>query len=115
MVDTHGRIEFTTGDLANMLGYPVKQMAGMRMDALLPAPFSAMHTKWLKSQPDAVPAISCRAGTVVSMLSAGNVHVPVRIRVAGHEDHGSLRHVVRVRRLGCSKLLLCLVGRPGSA
>jgi hypothetical protein len=48
VVDTHMRIKFAAGGVAQMLGYPMRKLTSMRLDQLLPPPFNTMHAKWLK-------------------------------------------------------------------
>lgn len=48
VVDVHMRVKFAAWGVALMLGHTMAQMAGMRLNQLLPPPFSAMHAKWLR-------------------------------------------------------------------
>ena len=96
MTDTHGSITFATWDMAAMLGYPVKKLLKTKLEALLPPPYNAMHSRWLRDPPPTVPPTSCRAGAVVHMRTSANVQVPVKLRVHQQEENSQTKHIVRV-------------------
>ena len=46
--DPYANIVFSTWDVSAMLGYPFKKFNQLKLDALMPPPYNAMHGKWLK-------------------------------------------------------------------
>lgn len=99
VTDLHGHIRFANRELAVMLGYSVDELMQIKLDALIPSPFNAMHTtKWLRHYPPTVPAASCRAGSVVHLAARSGVQVPVRLEVRQQEGAAEgTRHVVVVK------------------
>ncbi|GLI62827.1 hypothetical protein VaNZ11_005578, partial [Volvox africanus] len=104
VVDPKGAVTFATWDVAAMLGYPLKKFLHMRLEQLLPPPFSKMHIKYLRNQTVVIPPTSCRAGRVVHLLSNNGSAVPVRLHVSSQDDptSGQAKHVVQVRKMDSS-------------
>jgi nitrogen-specific signal transduction histidine kinase len=51
MVVSHkGRIMYATAALASLLGFPSKQLTSMDLQSIIPAPYSQLHTGFLKVQ-----------------------------------------------------------------
>ncbi len=48
VVDSHMRVKFAACGVAQLLGYPMRKLATMRLDQLLPPPFNTLHAKWIK-------------------------------------------------------------------
>ncbi|KXZ46877.1 hypothetical protein GPECTOR_40g611 [Gonium pectorale] len=48
VVDNHMRLRFASLGVAAMLNYPMRRLAGMRLDELLPPPYNTLHAKWLR-------------------------------------------------------------------
>ncbi|GIM08632.1 hypothetical protein Vretimale_12650 [Volvox reticuliferus] len=101
VVDHRGGLTFATWDLAAMLGYPLKKLLKMKLEQLLPQPFSTMHGRFLRDQPIVLPAVSCRAGSVVHLVNSNGAHVHVRLKITpkAHDHSGHLSHVVQVSRV----------------
>lgn len=51
----------------------------------------------VQDAPPSYPITSCRAGTVVNLVSSTNQAVPVRIQLSQREEPSGLKHVTRVR------------------
>jgi len=98
--DSSGALQFITHDVATMLGYTVKKAMTLRLDALIPAPYNLMHSKWIKDQPAQIPSTSCRSGTVVFLQSSTSVQCPVKLTISSLEDREGMKHVVRVAKVG---------------
>ncbi|KAG2445381.1 hypothetical protein HXX76_000003 [Chlamydomonas incerta] len=80
--DTHMRLKFASLEVALLLGYSTRQLAGgMKLDTLLPPPFNTLHQRWVKDVPQEVKAGSCRSGVVVHLLAETGAQVPVRLAV----------------------------------
>ncbi|KXZ48850.1 hypothetical protein GPECTOR_25g435 [Gonium pectorale] len=107
-VDSHMRIRFASCEVAQLIGYPLRSLAGMKLSQLLPQPYSTLHAKWLKDPPHAVPPGSCRSGATVHLLSETGVQVPVQIKVktvysdavaAAAAGAAGTLHIVQVTKL----------------
>lgn len=48
VADHRGRIAFVTSKLCQMLGYSVKTLTNMDLQAILPPPFAQLHVGWMK-------------------------------------------------------------------
>ena len=48
VVDTHMRMRFCSAGVSTLLGFPMRKLATMKLDQLLPAPYNTLHAKWLK-------------------------------------------------------------------
>ncbi|GIL69223.1 hypothetical protein Vretifemale_180, partial [Volvox reticuliferus] len=101
VVDHRGGLTFATWDLAAMLGYPLKKLLKMKLEQLLPQPFSTMHGRFLRDQPIVLPPVSCRAGSGVHLVNSNGAHVHVRLKITpkAHDHSGHLSHVVQVSRV----------------
>jgi PAS domain-containing protein len=53
VADYRGQISFATSGIAKILGYPPRDMLRLNISALMEAPFSYMHAKWLAVRPPA--------------------------------------------------------------
>ncbi|KAG2432252.1 hypothetical protein HXX76_009170 [Chlamydomonas incerta] len=117
VVDTHMRIRFASLGVSALLGYPPRKLAGggggggggcMKLDALLPPPYSTMHAKWLRDPPHTVASTGCRAGKVVTLLNDAAVQVPVRIKVSAANPDGAgvntSLHVIQVDRVSTEEI-----------
>ncbi len=96
VLNDSGNVTFATIDLAITLGYPLKTFLKMSLSQLMPPPVCSMHAKWLVDAPPSHPPTSCRAGTVVNMLSATNQLVPVRLKLSQREEQSGLKHICRI-------------------
>ncbi|GFR49211.1 hypothetical protein Agub_g11126, partial [Astrephomene gubernaculifera] len=108
VVDSHMRIRFTSHGLPALLGFTTRKLAGMRLDQLLPAPYGALHAKWLRDPPVAIPPTSCRTGRVVHMLTENGVNLPVRVAIRtapASTDVGMTLYVVQVERVPLEEML----------
>ncbi|KAG2431591.1 hypothetical protein HYH02_013284 [Chlamydomonas schloesseri] len=82
VTDTHMRLKFASLEVALLLGYTMRQLAGgMKLDALLPPPFNTLHQRWVKDVPHEVKPGSCRSGVVVHFLAETGAQVPVRLAI----------------------------------
>ncbi|KAG2493141.1 hypothetical protein HYH03_008565 [Edaphochlamys debaryana] len=102
--DTHMRIKFASADMALMLGYPMRKLATMRLDQLLPPPYDALHAKWVKDPPAVVQPFGCRAGVVVNMLTESGGQMPVKIRVKTLETTDQTRGAVTLYIVQATKV-----------
>ncbi|PNW74156.1 hypothetical protein CHLRE_13g587550v5 [Chlamydomonas reinhardtii] len=105
VVDTHMRLRFCSVGISTLLGFPLRKLATMKLDQLLPAPYNTMHNKWIKESGTAaneIPPTSCRAGKVVHLLNENNSQVPVKIKIhtVTADDGASTQHVVQVSKVG---------------
>lgn len=49
VTDTRGRIQFASGPMAAMVGYPVKTLTdGMTLGGLMPPPYAQLHAQFMK-------------------------------------------------------------------
>ncbi len=96
VLNDSGNVTFATVDLAITLGYPLKTFLTMSLIQLIPPPVCSMHAKWLVDAPPTYPPTSCRAGTVVNMLSATNQFVPVRLKLSQREEQSGLKHICQI-------------------
>ncbi|GLI62751.1 hypothetical protein VaNZ11_005490, partial [Volvox africanus] len=82
-------------------GYSLKSFLKMKLEQLLPQPFSTMHGRLLRDQPILLPPVSCRAGSVVHFVNSNGANVHVRLKItAKDDDHGEhVRHVVQVSKV----------------
>ncbi|KAG2441028.1 hypothetical protein HXX76_003881 [Chlamydomonas incerta] len=110
VVDTHMRMRFCSAGVSTLLGFPMRKLATMRLDQLLPPPYNTLHAKWLKD-PTATPAVtSCRSGRVVHLLNENGNQVPVRIKVrsttgaGGQQQDGMALYVVSMDKVGADEL-----------
>ncbi|KAG2443202.1 hypothetical protein HYH02_009279 [Chlamydomonas schloesseri] len=102
VVDQHLRLRFCSVGISTLLGFPLRKLATMKLDQLLPPPYNTMHGKWIKDTSTNIPPTSCRAGKVVHLLNENSSQVPVKIKirtVAG-EDGVSTLQVVQVDKVG---------------
>ncbi|GIL48858.1 hypothetical protein Vafri_5291 [Volvox africanus] len=104
VVDHRGALTFATWDLAAMLGYSLKSFLKMKLEQLLPQPFSTMHGRFLRDQPITLPPVSCRAGSVVHFVNSNGANVHVRLKITAKDDDrgGHLHHVVQVSKVDVS-------------
>ncbi|KAG2497227.1 hypothetical protein HYH03_004816 [Edaphochlamys debaryana] len=102
VVDTHMKIRFASCTMATLLGFPMRKLATMRLDQLLPPPYNTMHAKYLRDAPAAIPPTSCRAGKVVNFLNENGSSVPVRLKItsASNGDLAMNLFVVEVEKVG---------------
>ncbi|GFR49782.1 hypothetical protein Agub_g11721 [Astrephomene gubernaculifera] len=106
VTDGQLRVKFATWDVGILLGYSLTELESMRLEDLLPPPFSTLHTRWGRNMHPAPPAFGCRSGVVVHMLSSAGAQVPVRIEVNGREtSRGAVQHVVKVTKAGPKEFL----------
>ncbi|KAG2443454.1 hypothetical protein HXX76_001811 [Chlamydomonas incerta] len=103
VVDQHLRMRFCSVGISTLLGFPLRKLATMKLDQLLPSPYSTMHGKWIKESGTAtnqIPLTSCRAGKVVHLLNENNSQVPVKIKIrtVTADDGVSTQHVVSVEK-----------------
>ncbi|KAG2443224.1 hypothetical protein HYH02_009297 [Chlamydomonas schloesseri] len=103
VVDQHLRLRFCSVGISMLLGFPLRKLATMKLDQLLPPPYNTMHGKWIKENGTAsnqVPPTSCRAGKVVHLLNENNSAVPVKIKIrtVTADDGVSTQHVVSVEK-----------------
>ncbi len=96
VLNDSGNVTFATVELAITLGYPLKTLLTMSLIQLMPPPVCSMHAKWLVDAPPIPPPTSCRAGTVVNMLSATNQLVPVRLKLSQREEQSGLKHICQI-------------------
>eukprot|EP00775_Hariotina_reticulata_P003511 gene3511-3781_t len=97
VTDPRGRIEFTTTQLAKMIGYNVKAMTeGMNMAGLLPPPYSQLHPSYMKELTSKPPPSSCRAGAVVHLCHANTTRVPVTLQLSQRDNGERTQHVIKV-------------------
>ncbi|KAG2443480.1 hypothetical protein HXX76_001833 [Chlamydomonas incerta] len=102
VVDQHLRMRFCSVGISTLLGFPLRKLATMKLDQLLPPPYNTMHGKWIKDPSTNIPVTSCRAGKVVHLINENNSQVPVRIklRTVAAEDGVSTLQVVQVDKVG---------------
>nr|ACF39778.1 PAS domain sensory protein FXL1 [Chlamydomonas reinhardtii] len=102
VVDQHLRLRFCSAGISTLLGFPLRKLATMKLDQLLPTPYNTMHNKWIKDTSANIPPTSCRAGKVVHLLNENNSQVPVKIKIrtAAGEDGASTLQVVQVDKVG---------------
>ncbi|GIL50772.1 hypothetical protein Vafri_6912 [Volvox africanus] len=110
-VDTHMRIRFASCEIALLLGYSMRKLATMRLDQLLPQPFNALHGRWLRDPPHAVPSASCRSGAVVYLQAETGTQIPVRLQIStlenttpGASTAASTLYVVQVQKVPAEEL-----------
>ena len=48
VVDQHLRLRFCSAGISTLLGFPLRKLATMKLDQLLPTPYNTMHNKWIK-------------------------------------------------------------------
>ena len=48
VVDQHLRMRFCSVGVSALLGFPIRKLATMKLDQLLPPPYNTMHAKWIK-------------------------------------------------------------------
>ncbi|KAG2447634.1 hypothetical protein HYH02_007552 [Chlamydomonas schloesseri] len=99
VVDSRMRLRFASTGVSALLGYPARKLAAMRLDQLLPPPYSTLHAKWIKDPPSKPAPTSCRAGVVVHLLNDASNRVPVRVRVHSHTDtSGATQHIAEIEK-----------------
>ncbi|KAG2450421.1 hypothetical protein HYH02_004923 [Chlamydomonas schloesseri] len=106
--DTHMRLRFCSAGVSTLLGFPMRKLATMRLDQLLPPPYNTLHAKWLRD-PNPTPAVtSCRSGRVVHLLNENGNQVPVRIKVrsttSGAQQDGMSLYVVSIDKVPVDEL-----------
>ncbi|KAG2497251.1 hypothetical protein HYH03_004835 [Edaphochlamys debaryana] len=101
VVDTHMKIRFASCTMATLLGFPMRKLATMRLDQLLPPPYNTMHAKYLRDAPAAIPPTSCRAGKVVNFLNENGSSVPARLKITStaNADLAMNLYVVQVEKV----------------
>ncbi|KAG2497902.1 hypothetical protein HYH03_004167 [Edaphochlamys debaryana] len=106
VVDTRMHVRFCAASVAALLGYSARQLASMRLEQLLPAPFNALHARWLKDPPSTVTATSCRNGRVVQLVNEAGGTVPCRLKIsscaseaAGGTSAGDTLYIAQVERV----------------
>ncbi|GLI70439.1 hypothetical protein VaNZ11_015349 [Volvox africanus] len=106
VVDTHMRLRFASLGLCTLLNYPMRKLAGMRLDKLLPPPYNSLHAKWLRAPPHIPGPTSCRSGRVVHLLNDAGLPVQVRIKVqpAAGDDLGMSLYVVQVEKVNMDEV-----------
>ncbi|KAG2443203.1 hypothetical protein HYH02_009280 [Chlamydomonas schloesseri] len=103
VVDQHLRMRFCSVSVSTLLGFPMRKLATMKLDQLLPPPYNTMHGKWIKDPPATVLPTGCRAGKVVHLLNENSSQVPVRIKVrtvSAQDSGSSTLCVVQVDKVG---------------
>ncbi|KAG2443479.1 hypothetical protein HXX76_001832 [Chlamydomonas incerta] len=103
VVDQQLRMRFCSVAVSNLLGFPMRKLATMKLDQLLPPPYNTLHAKWIKDPPGTVVPTGCRAGKVVHLLNENNSQVPVRIKVrtmSAQDTGGSTLCVIQVDKVG---------------
>ncbi|KAG2434419.1 hypothetical protein HYH02_012249 [Chlamydomonas schloesseri] len=111
VVDRHMRLRFASTSVSALLGYPARKLATMRLDQLLPPPYSTLHAKWIQNPPHQAPPTSCCAGKVVHLQNEAGSAVPVRIKVSAATGSGGFDaniaslHVVQIEKVSMEEQL----------
>ncbi len=48
VVDHRGRVCWGTSQLAELLGYPLKTLLGLELQAIMPPPYAQLHRTWMR-------------------------------------------------------------------
>ncbi|GLI61938.1 hypothetical protein VaNZ11_004468 [Volvox africanus] len=100
VVDSHMRLCFASVGVSTLLGYPMRKLATMRLEQLLPPPYNTLHSKYLRDPPSAIPPTSCRSGKVVHLINENGSPVAVRLKisVAAATDTAMTLYVVQIEK-----------------
>lgn len=77
---------------------------------LIPAPWSQLHSHWVKDMAPKPPQHSCRSKLAVPLLTRGNAQLAVQLRVSSKEDGEGMKHVMQVSGLHttqCDNVTFC--------
>jgi hypothetical protein len=64
---------------------------------IIPAPWSQLHSHWVKDMPPKPPQHSCRNGLSVPLLTKSNAQLQVQLKISSKDDGDGVKHVMQVR------------------
>ncbi|KAG2449445.1 hypothetical protein HYH02_005592 [Chlamydomonas schloesseri] len=100
VLDRYGGMVFANAAMSNLLGYAHKSFLLLRLEALVPEHYQALHACGVQELMRSRSRFACRAGQTIFMCSSNRALVPVRLSIshkAEGEDSGLLS-VVQVAK-----------------